>query len=416
MSRFVIDEGTGIPTAQIRPLPSSAEEPFVNVIDVNSPETSLGNELSIGAQTQLNLMDGGSIGTEFSAGSSSSLGPDIEVNISGGTMGDDFRAYNDAVVNISGGTAADVFMLGNSTANISGGNVGFLRVFSGAANMTGGTVGGFRVNEGTLDISGGTVSTFGIQADAGITTITDGTIGGFSSLQPNGGTIRVSGGTFNGNCGVCASMADTGSDVTFSGGAFTSMFATSESETVFNIFGGTFAAQMSVRDGNELHFFGTEFLLDGVPIDGLVYGEPFEIDQRGVTLTGILADGSPLSFELNPLLVAGQDHMSPDALLTVTLVLPGDYNDDGVVSAADYVVWRNNDGTGASLPNDITPWEVSEADYVVWISRFGQSWANGAADVEPVPEPASLLLNAIGVLGVFRCRARLRADGRDANS
>ena len=31
---------------------------------------------------------------------------------------------------------------------------------------------------------------------------------------------------------------------------------------------------------------------------------------------------------------------------------PGDYNDDGTVNAADYVVWRKNEGTMNVLPND----------------------------------------------------------------
>ena len=35
----------------------------------------------------------------------------------------------------------------------------------------------------------------------------------------------------------------------------------------------------------------------------------------------------------------------------------GDYNDNGVVDAADYVVWRNA-GAAATLPNDPTPGTV----------------------------------------------------------
>jgi hypothetical protein len=67
-SRFIIDETTGIPFAEIPDLPNAAEGPFFNVIDVNSPETSLGDDLSIDAQTQLNLMAGGRLAEIFPPG------------------------------------------------------------------------------------------------------------------------------------------------------------------------------------------------------------------------------------------------------------------------------------------------------------------------------------------------------------
>src|SRR6185369_6538806 len=37
---------------------------------------------------------------------------------------------------------------------------------------------------------------------------------------------------------------------------------------------------------------------------------------------------------------------------TVAPGLNGDFNSDGKVDAADYVMWRNNDGTSNALPND----------------------------------------------------------------
>jgi hypothetical protein len=33
----------------------------------------------------------------------------------------------------------------------------------------------------------------------------------------------------------------------------------------------------------------------------------------------------------------------------------GDYNSNGRVDAADYVLWRNNNNTVTTLPNDSTP-------------------------------------------------------------
>lgn len=86
---------------------------------------SIGNNGQIFSSTQLNLSDGGSIGDGFEAGDSSGSSINVEVNISGGTVGNAFGAFTGSVVNISGGTVgdnfeADVF----STVNISGGTVG----------------------------------------------------------------------------------------------------------------------------------------------------------------------------------------------------------------------------------------------------------------------------------------------------
>ncbi len=50
----------------------------------------------------------------------------------------------------------------------------------------------------------------------------------------------------------------------------------------------------------------------------------------------------------------------------------GDFNGNGVVDGADYVLWRNNDGTSNALPNDNglgTP--IGAAHYNLWRSSFG---------------------------------------------
>src|SRR5262249_12491269 len=48
----------------------------------------------------------------------------------------------------------------------------------------------------------------------------------------------------------------------------------------------------------------------------------------------------------------------------------GDYNDDGVVNAADYTRWRDAMTTNATLPNDSTPGTVTIDDYNVWKAAF----------------------------------------------
>ena len=72
-------------------------------------------------------------------------------------------------------------------------------------------------------------------------------------------------------------------------------------------------------------------------------------------------------------------------------VLTGDYNTNGTVDAADYVVWRNNLGSGTSLPNDDTP-GVGPDDYNRWRTNFGRTAGSGSGAIVAVPEPATLIL------------------------
>jgi hypothetical protein len=76
----------------------------------------------------------------------------------------------------------------------------------------------------------------------------------------------------------------------------------------------------------------------------------------------------------------------------VEYVNAGDYDSDGVVDAADYVVWRkmlgqnvayggSGDGNGNGL--------VEPADYGVWRNNFGNGTIVGSAVTVAVPEPAT---------------------------
>jgi hypothetical protein len=49
----------------------------------------------------------------------------------------------------------------------------------------------------------------------------------------------------------------------------------------------------------------------------------------------------------------------------------GDYNDNGIVEAADYVSFRDVLNTPTTLPNDMTPGTVAPEDYDVWRANFG---------------------------------------------
>jgi hypothetical protein len=79
--------------------------------------------------------------------------------------------------------------------------------------------------------------------------------------------------------------------------------------------------------------------------------------------------------------------------LPLTVPVPGDYNNNGIVDAADYTVWREKLGTSTNLPNDTTPASVTQADYDVWKSNYGNHPSgSGASANAAVPEPASVVL------------------------
>jgi hypothetical protein len=77
----------------------------------------------------------------------------------------------------------------------------------------------------------------------------------------------------------------------------------------------------------------------------------------------------------------------------VVPALLGDYDGNGTVDLADYVVWRDNLNTATTLPNDATPGTIDASDYDVWRAHFGQVLAGGtsSASTSPVPEPISAL-------------------------
>jgi hypothetical protein len=75
----------------------------------------------------------------------------------------------------------------------------------------------------------------------------------------------------------------------------------------------------------------------------------------------------------------------------------GDYNGNGTVDAADYILWRN----GGPLQNEVdAAGTVNAADYDAWRARFGNTSNPGAGSAVPEPTAwllAMVLLSAIGL-------------------
>ena len=116
---------------------AQAQSNFSTVINLpenlNSPNpigfsgNSIGDGAEIFTDTQLNVSDGGSVGDFFNVSGFNRSG-NIEVNISGGTVGNDFNSISGSSLNISGGTVGDFLNASNNTINVSGGILSLIHI------------------------------------------------------------------------------------------------------------------------------------------------------------------------------------------------------------------------------------------------------------------------------------------------
>lgn len=155
-------------------------------------------------------------------------------------------------------------------------------------------------------------------------------------------------------------------------------------------------------DENSLYFF----------VDGQLHYRLFETSSRPIFET-------PKNIILN-LAVGGIFGGDPDGTtvwpqtMKVDYVrywqrqtgLPGDYNEDGTVDAADYSLWRDSLGnTGIGLAADGSGnGTVDAADYDIWRVNFGASASSAAS----VPEPMTGLLAVVLIAQLASCSARRR--------
>lgn len=106
------------------------------------------------------------------------------------------------------------------------------------------------------------------------------------------------------------------------------------------------------------------------------------------------------------------------SLAPTTTNLPGDFNDDGEVDAADYTIWRDylgseHDLSGNGDEQGSSAAIVDQADYELWKSNYGNS--GGGSLATQVPEPSNLLLTAMLVSTLLTTRRHL-SERRKADS
>jgi len=228
--------------------------------------------------------------------------------------------------------------------NMTGGQInGLTAVEMTEFNISGGAITGTSPFEtGSLaNIDGGTFSNVDLLGEANIT---DGVFDNVLFFSDS--DVSVSGGEF-----LSLASFDTFAEIEISGGTFdfvSSGFfdqldvsggvigSLTVDISVLNMSGGT-VDRILISEESEANFFGTEFLLDGEPLS-LGPGETFEVTVRDVPLSGVFADGTVFSFDLNSTFPNDQG-FSPEAIVRVTSTaspaLLGDVNLDGGVDFFD---------------------------------------------------------------------------------
>jgi hypothetical protein len=268
--------------------------------------------------------------------------------------------------NVSG-SAQQIFIEATTTVwevNISGSGPGTMTVHVSPASTLF-TFSGTNIEAGgKLQLDGGTV-------DAQYVDIRGGTVTGFGTIKTGSGPID---GQLENHGGIVAPGNGVGK-LTLEG-----RFANAVDGTLAIELGGTTAAtqydQLVVNGVAALEGTLAVSLVSAfAPTPGNTFTILTATDGIGGTFDSLIVpDGVNMKANYNT--------------NSVQLVVgnPGDFNFDGTVNAADYVVWRNN-GMGP-------------LNYSAWKSHFGTTYGSGAA----IPEPSTLALALIIACGLAQPR------------
>ncbi len=282
-------------------------------------------------------------------------------------------------INLYGGQVEFTQNLTNSSGGLISGNGTLLTAgltnqgvmnFSGLANIVGDVTNALG---GKIISTGGGPTTFfddvtnqgEIHTSPGGFTVFFGSVSGAGSFTGTG-TVNLEGDLNPGNSPAAVQFAG---NVAFGSGAFLKIeLAGSTPGAQYDQVHVT--GQLSLNGELDVSLLGTYIPAVGTTFDildwGSLAGTFFSLQLP--TLTNGIWDTSQL-YTTGTLFVVGG--------------LAGDYNHNGIVDAADYVVWRNGLGT-----------TYTQNDYNVWRANFGQTAGSGAGAIAnaAVPEPTTLAL------------------------
>ena len=132
---------------------------------------------------------------------------------------------------------------------------------------------------------------------------------------------------------------------------------------------------------------------------------PSFFQSAGLMSTGSVftSTGSATSFGS----IATVDPVTSTVVRT-NLMITADYNQNGIVDAADYTIWRDTFGSTTDLRADGDGSNViDQADYTIWKTNFGaMPGSGGALGGSAVPEPTACILLFIAACGLATSRRR----------
>jgi autotransporter-associated beta strand protein len=325
---------TGVGTA-----PSS----YNGTVNVSAGILRLNNANSMGPMAAVNLGD--------TPGAALNLAGSVNIGSlsGGGASGGNIASVSPAAIQITTG--------GNNNSTtfsgvISGNSASLTKTGSGTMTLSGANTytGGTTVAGGTLAVNGSIAGNANVQD--GATLAGNGAVAGTTTLQ-SGGTLAP--GNSAGTISLGALTMQGGSSMEIEIGATSDLVAVTGTATLSG------ALKVSLVE-------------DAAPQLGQTYTIVTAGARNGMFGSDLLPTFSNLTFDViyNP----------QNVQLKVVPVLAGDFNTDGQVDAADYVVWRK--GGPAFTP----------ADYDDWRENFGAilQTGEGSDHHSHVPEPGGGML------------------------
>ena len=401
--------------AQVNGAGTSASSLFDTVINIpTSPDIVPGQSVGgvAGETTQVNLLDGGSIGTltllsgtELNVlggtlGTSSRVEAGSELNVSGGSTGT-IIANQDSIVTVTGGSTGTVFANDNSTVSLLGGSPeGFQGRDDSTINVNSVNFGPFAdtgaQGNSNLNISNTVIDRFFSFSSSGVLNFSSGNLG--DNADVGGGTVNITGGVvgfnFNVNGDAVVNISDGDlegisalgdSTLNIDGGTFEAIFASGGTANITDAFvGDSFAGGggLTVSTGGVLNVSG------GVFEDGLrnIFGGVLNIS--GGTFDRIDIDDESIAN------LFGTDFAIDGELLeftdSLTIVQRGGETLTGILEDGSIFSLGLNPSTGGDATIDVV-----EPTATLTINRSAA-----------VPEPGSAILAFLAVAGLAGLRRR----------
>lgn len=381
--------------------------------DVNASTTLTQTGVISGVATTT-LIKQGSGTLTLEANNAATFSGAVDVNAGTLNLGTGDVLHDSTSVDLAAGTTLQVTqgediggLTGSGNVSLASGQI--LRVglnnlsVSYSGNISG--AGGFtKSGSGIFTVSGAPTYTGATRVHAAGTLVMNGVHTGGGDYTVDAGAKLAGNGTISGNVAASGTIAPGTSAGMLTIGGNLTLAAQSKLEIEI---GGTLLVQRDFLDvAGNIQLDGT---LAVTLINGFnpAAGNAFNILDWGTQ------DGNFATLQLPALtgsLIWNTSLIYTSGVLSVAVPgLPGDYNNNGKVDAADYVLWRK----GGPLANEVdVPGTVNAADYTAWRDRFGNPSGSGSGSAVDspsqtgVPEPSTLVLLMLAAAG--RCLLRRR--------